>query len=417
MISQPIERPRILLITQFFSPETGAGARRVGALARALAAKDDVTVVTMQPSYPTPELFTKQQTAASVEQFPFRIIRIGLFHPHTSNLFLRGLRELVMAARLTLKARGLDADLVLVSTPSMFLGPFSRRLSRRIGARFVWDVRDLTWRYGRESANTGLLGNLLTRLLEGWMVANLKAADLVLAATDGVRQILVAENGLEDARVFTLVNGVSRYFYEAFSECEPRQELPGIVLYLGLLGYNHGIEILTDVARLLPDIRFRIVGDGPMRPTIEQRIQNQQIPNIDLQPYTTNQEKIVRHYQEADILFNHTKDRDVLNRTAVPAKFFEYMATGKPIVYAGKGRAVEFLDSIGCAEVVPPGDPEAIARAIERLLSNPEWASAMGLRGRTAVQSEFIREDLMRSAAIEISHLLSRKDQPAESKS
>jgi glycosyltransferase involved in cell wall biosynthesis len=169
-----------------------------------------------------------------------------------------------------------------------------------------------------------------------------------------------------------------------------------------LLGNNHGISVLVDVAREMPELDFIIVGDGPEETLIREKLEKAQIKNLHLLGYCTDQAELIRYYQEADLLINHTKDRPVLNRTVVPAKFSEYMATGKPMVYAGKGLAIDFLDPIGCAEIVEPESPESIAAAIRRLLDNPERARAMGQRGRVFVMENCLREDLMQKYVSEI---------------
>jgi glycosyltransferase involved in cell wall biosynthesis len=67
---------------------------------------------------------------------------------------------------------------------------------------------------------------------------------------------------------------------------------------------------------------------------------------------------------------------------AAPLALLEAMASGLPLVASGVGGIPELLS--GCdAELVPPGDEEALAAAILRVLSNPERGIAMGRQGRT----------------------------------
>ena len=62
--------------------------------------------------------------------------------------------------------------------------------------------------------------------------------------------------------------------------------------------------------------------------------------------------------------------------TAVPSKLFEYMAAGRPIVYAGEGAAVALIDETGSGITTAPGDVRAIVDAI-RAAATPagvRWA-------------------------------------------
>jgi len=396
----------ILVISQFFPPETGAGARRIHALAESLANHHKVVVITLRPSYPSPQLFEEIDLERFDEGFEFKIKRAFGFQPYSRTLIRRGLREIFMSFRLILCASSSPADVVLVTTPSMFLGPFGWLLAKVKRSRFVWDVRDLTWRYGRESVDASYFQVKITAMIEVWMRFILRRADFVVGATPGVSQLLIAEHGIPASKVATISNGVSKKFFDEFNKKGGSTHTRPSVLYLGLLGNNHGIGILVDVALILPDIDFIIVGDGLEKQIIESRIENLGVENLSLQGYCTNENEMVAIYQDSDILFNHTKDRPVLNDTVLPFKNFEYMATGKPFVYAGKGLAVDFLAPIGCAEIAEPENPESIAAAIRRLLDNPERALAMGKKGRDFVVNKYVREDLMESYVAEIDNRL-----------
>lgn len=393
---------KILIVTQLFPPETGAGARRIHALAESLANHHKVVVTTLRPSYPSPQLFDEIDLDRFDACSKLIIKRTFGFQPYSKTLILRGLREVFMSFRLILRASSSPADVVLVTTPSMFLGPFGWLLAKLKQAQFVWDVRDLTWRYGRESVEAGYFQVKITDMIEAWMRFVLRRADLVVGATPGVSQLLIVEHGVPASKIVTISNGVSRKFINAFDEKKVSTHTRPRVLYLGLLGNNHGIGILIDVASLLPDIDFIIVGDGPEKPIIESQIEELGVGNLSLQGYCTNENEMVAIYQDSDVLFNHTKDRPVLNDTVMPFKNFEYMATGKPMVYAGKGLAVDFLAPIGCAEIAEPENPESIAAAIRILLDNPERARMMGGKGRDSVKNQYMREDLMESYVAEI---------------
>jgi len=67
----------------------------------------------------------------------------------------------------------------------------------------------------------------------------------------------------------------------------------------------------------------------------------------------------------------------------------EAMAAGKPVVVADSGAAREILEDGAQGLLVPPGDAEALAAAVTRLLAEPQLARAMGQRGQTRVQERF----------------------------
>lgn len=70
-----------------------------------------------------------------------------------------------------------------------------------------------------------------------------------------------------------------------------------------------------------------------------------------------------------------------------PIKILEYMAAGLPVVTTRQGDIPELLDEAGVA--VPPGDPDALTRAVVELLADPERRREMGQRGRERVIGSF----------------------------
>ena len=210
---------RISVLAQFFPPETNAAARRLEPFLDALARSHEITVTTLRPSYPEPELYADGAAAASDANRPYRIRRTITFRPHPRRLAVRAVREQAMAATLLLAAARDRVDIVLTSSPSMFLGPAGWALARANRARFVLDLRDLHWRLARELAadRTGRVTGLALRGLERHMWSIVKRADLIVSATPGITTVLLAE-GVPERKILTLPNTISQ---EVLGELEP----------------------------------------------------------------------------------------------------------------------------------------------------------------------------------------------------
>jgi glycosyltransferase involved in cell wall biosynthesis len=74
---------------------------------------------------------------------------------------------------------------------------------------------------------------------------------------------------------------------------------------------------------------------------------------------------------------------------AIPVKFFEYMGAGIPIIASDFPAWRQILDESGCALFVNPMKPQAIAEAIQYILTHPAQAEEMGRRGREAMVQKF----------------------------
>ncbi|WP_165419854.1 glycosyltransferase [Edaphobacter modestus] len=75
--------------------------------------------------------------------------------------------------------------------------------------------------------------------------------------------------------------------------------------------------------------------------------------------------------------------------TSQPTKLFEYMAAGIPVIVSDFPLWRSIIQEASCGLIVNPFDTQAIAAAIEYLVSNPREAETMGQRGRRAVEKRF----------------------------
>jgi glycosyltransferase involved in cell wall biosynthesis len=71
----------------------------------------------------------------------------------------------------------------------------------------------------------------------------------------------------------------------------------------------------------------------------------------------------------------------------VPAKLFDAMALGRPLVSTSVSMIPEILD--GCGLIVPPGDVRALSEAVRRLLDDRALAEALGRRARARCEEHY----------------------------
>jgi glycosyltransferase involved in cell wall biosynthesis len=97
-----------------------------------------------------------------------------------------------------------------------------------------------------------------------------------------------------------------------------------------------------------------------------------------------SQEDLPRHLRAADVLVMPTVAQEALGRTAVEA-----MAVGRPVIASRLGglpfTVVDGLTGLLCS----PGDPDDLARKIERLLDDPELRQRLGLAGRRRFEEHY----------------------------
>jgi colanic acid biosynthesis glycosyl transferase WcaI len=384
-----------LFLTQCFPPETFAGANRAHALAAALAERHDLTVLTLRPGYPTPDCVPADATEGFDSRARFRISRSLRLSPHGQRSAMRRAgMEQVMAVSLALRGLPRRAELVVTSSPSMFLGPAALVLARLKRARFVWDLRDITWELAAEVVGRTRIERLAVTCLRSVMWGTARRCDLLVAATGGIER-LAREAGVDPGRIVTVENGISGELLARMRS--KRAMVPKarpVVTYIGLIGIAQQLTVLADVAHQMPGVDFLIAGEGPQRRDLEARARDAGVSNLHYLGYQAPDE-LPKLCQRSDVMFAQVVDSPLLTDTALPTKLLEYMAAGRPVVYAGRGAAAALVAEARAGVCVRPGDAGAIVQAIGDLLSDPVRRTELGRNAAAFVDGLRSREERM----------------------
>jgi len=365
----------ILIITQHFPPEKGA-VRRLFEFARYFVRQgENVSVMTAIPNYPdgiVPEkyrgrfLYTEEMDGVKV----YRSYVLPASNRYPGKRMVGFVIFLFSTLINSFRVKG-DFDLVLASTPPVTSPVVGWILCKIKRAEFVIEIRDLQPESSEEFGN--LKQSFFTRLLKKFMHALYRRTDGIVSVTDGITGY-VKSIGIPSTCVTTIKSGVSKEFLDADSNGIRRKfgwEDKFLVLHSGTLGWAHAHETVIEAARRLvdhPDIYFVFVGDGQKRGVLEGMARDYGLKNIGfigLQPLET-----IPHFLRAsDVLVASLKQVPVARR-AFPSKLFEYMASGRPIVFGAlDGEVVHELDNAGGALWFPADDPERLSELILKLKS------------------------------------------------
>jgi hypothetical protein len=407
---------RVLVVTHYFPPETGAPQTRLSGLAATWASDGDrVTVLTGMPNHPTGVLppayrravFRRERTDG------YRVIRTWLYATPNEGMARKTLGHLsfmVSSVLLGGRASG-PADVVMVSSPTFFSILSGYLLARLKRARFVVEVRDL---WPAIFVELGVLTNRrVIALLERLELAAYAAADQVVVVSKGFRDDLI-RRGVPPEKVHTIRNGVDtgRFTPDRPASAELRARLGArpddcLVLYAGTHGISQGLPAVADAAALLdgfparrgPDgliqgtVRFAFVGYGADKRRLEQRVAERELGNVVLAPGMPNAE-MPSLLAAADICLVPLRDVPLF-ATFIPSKLFELLAAGKAVVGSVRGEAAQILAEAGAA-VVPPEDSAALAAAIADLAAAPRRREELGRAGRAFVERSYDRAALAR---------------------
>ena len=390
---------RIIVVTHYFPPETGAPQARLSALAADWAADgDEVTVLTGMPNHPTGVIRPGYRGAIRRRERRdgYRVLRTWLYATPNEGVARKTLGHLsfmVSSVLLGGWASG-PADVVVVSSPTFFSIGAGALLARLKRARLVVEVRDL---WPAIFTELGVLTNRrLIRLLERLELAAYAAADTVIVVSDGFRANLICRR-VPAAKVHTIRNGVRPGDFDPAAPADPglRARLgagPGdcLVLYAGTHGISQGLTMLAESAARLDGepVRFAFVGEGADKQRLAGRVAELGLANVTLLPGVPSAQ-VPALLAAADICLVPLRDVPLFS-AFIPSKMFEYLAAGKPVVGAVTGEAAQILREAGAC-VVPPGDSAALAGAVQALAADPAQRQAMGRRGRSYVEKYFDR--------------------------
>jgi glycosyltransferase involved in cell wall biosynthesis len=152
---------------------------------------------------------------------------------------------------------------------------------------------------------------------------------------------------------------------------------------------NHRLflDAAACVAIQEPSTRFVIVGDGVLRPAMQQHAHELGI--ADRVIFTGWRRDLPRVYADTDILVVSS------NNEGTPVAAIEAMAAGRPVVATRVGGLPDLIAEGETGLLIPPKDPHGLATAILCLLQDPETAWRMGQAGQAKVRERFSLQRLL----------------------
>ncbi|MDD4498019.1 MAG: glycosyltransferase family 4 protein [Methanosarcinaceae archaeon] len=211
------------------------------------------------------------------------------------------------------------------------------------------------------------------------------AADRILCYTEAEKKELL-KLGINSQKIKVIHNGINTdLFVPAKKPCFEQKRLLWIGRYANGKGVESLIEALSILKSRYPDISLTMVGRGPDKDKIVQKIQDLSLgENITLKDFVPNSE-IVDLYHNSSVFVLPSLEE------GVPRTILEAMACGVPVVCSSLPQLVDLVEGSGF--LVPVKDPEALAEKISEILSDSTLAKKLGENGRINVVNNYSWED------------------------
>jgi L-malate glycosyltransferase len=252
-------------------------------------------------------------------------------------------------------------------------------------------------------------GEWYTKRNRGILRCIQKLSTLILSNSEAVRNELLRVDAFAPGKIRVVHNGVDLDRFKVRANRKnlfPELRHFKLVVMVGNMhtdvkGHPWFIQGAAEVVRGFPNVRFLLVGEGAMRPRFEE-----------LARETGIREQIVFLGHRSDIPeVLSCCDVAVLSSTAegLPNALLEYLAAGLPTIATAAGGNLEIINDGVTGLLVPPRDPHALARAMLRVLENPELAAALACAGQRYVEQNFGFEQLIAKTSELYSELLERR--------
>ncbi len=317
---------------------------------------------------------------------------------YKKNIDLRRVKSHKIAAKnLTklLEEEG-DYDLLYAEIPPNDVALAAAEYAKKKGIPFVADVNDLWPEAMRMVVDIPVVSDIVfyPLLRDAEKVYSLVSG--VIGTSDEYRDRPFKKKNRPIPRETVYVGNELAVFDEGAREQAKNIEKPGNefwVSYAGTIGTSYDIKTMVLAGEELKrrghsDIKIKILGDGPLKPELEQLAKDIKADNVEFLGYTPY-DLMAAYLTESDVLVNSFVKKAP---QSIVTKIGDYLAAGKAMI--NTCMSPEFRSKVkkdGFGFNIMPEDPEILANAIEKLYTHEERRLEMGVKARQIAEEQFDR--------------------------
>jgi colanic acid biosynthesis glycosyl transferase WcaI len=365
----------ILLVSNYFAPEAGAAAVRLTRLARMLHQRGhQITVLTSMPHYPHGRIpdSHRRKAVITTELDGLRVVQTWLM-PTASPRISRKLASQLsfMATALMFGLRISRPDVILVEAQPIFAG-FAGVLLALIKRRpYVLNVSDL-WPDHLLSVGAVTETHPAYRLARRIVDRTYRgAARIVAMSPRWAESIAAGVRGHED-KIGVIYNGVDLDRFRARLDVAEfrRQHRLGndrIISFIGTFSTQYDFEVMLSVAEHFDrreGVRTLFVGQGSQEAKLRDHLAR--FSRLTWIPWLGH-EQVPQAWNASWLTYWAIRDHPLYEGT-IPAKVYEAMACGVPMVAAMTGVTAEIIEASHAGVTVPRGDVAGLIREIDKVL-------------------------------------------------
>ncbi|MEM8805221.1 MAG: glycosyltransferase [Cyanobacteria bacterium P01_G01_bin.38] len=159
-------------------------------------------------------------------------------------------------------------------------------------------------------------------------------------------------------------------------------------------GIEYAIRAVAEVANTQAAVEYRIIGDGPLKESLESLIKELGVSHYIKILGWQEQNQIIQQLEQSHILLAPSVTAKDGDQEGIPVAIMEAMATGMPVVSTFHSGIPELIEDGVTGFLVPERSIDKLSDRIKALINNPQMWEVMGAKGREHIQTKYDTEML-----------------------
>ena len=293
-------------------------------------------------------------------------------------------------------------DVILVTSPPLFVGIIAYVLSVIKRKPFIFEVRDL---WPESAIDTGVLTNKYIIKFAYWFEAFIyKRSKKINTLTPAFRKKLIENKKVDKDKVsmipnaadFSLAEKATQGFDIAIFRREKSLHNKFVITYVGAHGVANHLIQLVEVADKLRDTQvvFQLIGDGMQKKELIKSVKENNLCDKFIFRDSVPKSDVFKYILASEMGASILKKVDTF-KTIYSNKTFDYMSCKRPVLLLIDGVSRELIETADCGIYLEPENPEEIANGILQILQKDKpWFKQKGENGYNYAKKHFDRKEL-----------------------
>ena len=339
-----------------------------------------------------------------------RIIQIQTNYSNNLNYIRRSIAFIWFAIACIPEALFNKYDLIFATSTPLTVsitGIFLRWIK---GTPFVFEVRDL---WPETLRALGFIKNpFLYQILKIYEFISYFSADACIGLSRGMCKG-ISSCGISQSKIYNIPNACDLDIFSPLeTNCQKSPELIAyqelnyplstkdfVAVFSGAHGVANGLNAILDMAlelkiKNINDIQILFIGEGSQKENLKQRAKKQKLDNCHFLSPIPKPDLAKLLKQSAHVGLMVLDDIPEFQNGTSPNKFFDYIASGLPVINNYPGWLADLITENNAGIVVPPKDAKGFAEALIRIKNDANTFDSMSANAYELGRSNFSREFL-----------------------